>query len=206
MQEEKTMPSWVEFDGGSETKNKRAKNWVIVLYPEDCPENWLEELRRLQTALVISPLHDKDKDESGANKKKHHHIILAGQGSWIYYKDLQEVGRILRGVASPQRVSNMAGMVRYLIHADDPQKASYSRKDIQVVGNVDIEKYFKASESENHEMIAEIMDFVDDNDITEFWVLLKYAREERFDSWFRLLCSQAWLLEKYVTSKRHGRG
>ena len=45
------------------------------------------------------------------------------------------------------------------------------------------------------------MDYICDNDITELADLLDYCRRENVE-WFRHLCSNAYLIDKYITSRQ----
>ena len=81
----------------------------------------------------------------------------------------------------------MKGAVRYFIHADDPDKAPYKRSDIQIIGNVDIDQYFQITQSDRYAIVKEMIEFVRDNEITEFFILMDYATEHRFEDWFPLL-------------------
>ncbi|WP_457778438.1 Rep family protein, partial [Streptococcus uberis] len=67
----------------------------------------------------------------------------------------------------PQKVKSIEGAVRYLIHADSPDKAQYTQADIKVIGNIDLDRYFKKTGVQKDELTAEIMDYICDNDITE---------------------------------------
>ena len=102
----------------------------------------------------------------------------------------------------PQKVKSIEGAVRYLIHADSPDKAQYNQADIQVIGNIDLDRYFKKTAIQKDELTAEIMDYICDNDITELADLLDYCRRENIE-WFRHLCSNAYLIDKYITSRRN---
>lgn len=188
----------------SEYQPTRAKNWAMVLYPEDVPEDidWVDELRKLQYPTAISPLHNMDVNPDGKRKKPHVHIILTGKGTWISFKTLQEFGKVVRAVALPQKCSNVEGYTRYLVHADNPEKYQYSKADIQVIGRFDVEKSFKSTTTENWLMTAEMMDFIESENIVEFADLMLYARHNRED-WFVFLCSSAWTIEKFITSRRN---
>ncbi|HFI0068088.1 TPA: replication protein [Streptococcus suis] len=182
---------------------KRSKLWTLVVYPDDMPEDWKERLsEKFKCQGVISPLHDKDFNADGEAKKAHYHVLLKGGRSWITFKELQEFGRDVRGVAIPQKCSNAEGMVRYFVHADNPEKAQYERDDMVVFGGFDVEKAFRRTESEKFEIMREILDFVDENDVVEFADLFRYARHEN-DDWFKFLCTSAWTIERYISSKRN---
>ena len=57
----------------STTKDGRYRQWTIVVYPESAPENW-RNLLNGQT-WIESPLHDKDVNPDGTEKKSHWHIL-----------------------------------------------------------------------------------------------------------------------------------
>ena len=53
-------------------------------------------------------------------------------------------------------------------------------------------------------MIGEMMDFIDDNYITEFRELMQYARVHRGGDWFPLLVdSSTYVIDKYICSARN---
>ena len=51
------------------TVRRELKIIVLVAYPEDMPENWLDVMREDMFDMVISPFHDKDKNPTGEAKK-----------------------------------------------------------------------------------------------------------------------------------------
>lgn len=181
----------------------RAKDWTFIVYPESAPENWRSILAdKLQVKAIISPLHDKDilDDVEQTPKKAHYHVILRfdNQKSFNQIKEITD----LLNQPIPQKVKSIEGAVRYLIHADSPDKAQYNQADIEVIGNIDLDRYFKKTAIQKDELTAEIMDYICDNDITELADLLDYSRRENIE-WFRHLCSNAYLIDKYITSRRN---
>lgn len=184
------------------TRDYRSKNWVIIVYPESLPENWEQLLRDLKVDIIISPLHDKDKNPDGTLKKPHYHVVLmfSSNKSFAQVKDLVKP----LNCPAPQKVASIKGQVRYLVHIDNPEKAQYNQTDIKVIGSVDLARYFKFTENDRHNHIAEMIDFIDEQGIMEFNKLLKYARKERRDDWFPLLCdNSAYVIDKYICSIRN---
>ena len=57
-------------------KISKKRNWACVVYPESLPADWLDILQKTGLQIVISPLHNKDKNPDGTVKKPHYHIIL----------------------------------------------------------------------------------------------------------------------------------
>lgn len=181
----------------------RAKDWTFIVYPESAPSDWRSILAdKLQVKAIISPLHDKDvlDDVEQTPKKAHYHVILRfdSKKSFAQIKEITD----LLNQPIPQKIKSIEGAVRYLIHADSPDKAQYNQADIQVIGNIDLDRYFKKTAIQKDELTAEIMDYICDNDITELADLLDYCRCENIE-WFRHLCSNAYLIDKYITSRRN---
>ena len=183
-------------------KDDRTKNWAAIFYPESLPEDWLSKCRALLIDILISPLHDQDILPDGQKKKPHYHVIFKFSSN----KSFEQVKSITDqfNAPIPQKVDSMKGAVRYFIHADDPDKAPYKRSDIQIIGNVDIDQYFQITQSDRYAMVKEMIEFVRDNEITEFFILMDYATEHRFEDWLPLLCdSSAYIIDKYITSLRN---
>lgn len=181
----------------------RAKDWTFIVYPGSAPADWRGILAdKLQVKAIISPLHDKDvlDDVEQTPKKAHYHVILRfdSKKSFAQIKEITD----LLNQPIPQKIKSIEGAVRYLIHADSPDKAQYNQADIQVIGNIDLDRYFKKTAIQKDELTAEIMDYICDNDITELADLLDYCRCENIE-WFRHLCSNAYLIDKYITSRRN---
>ena len=114
--------------------------------------------------MIESPLHEKDINPDGTLKKPHWHIIISNQGK-ISYNQAKEIADMLNG-ASPQFVQNMVGMVRYLAHIDNPEKAQYDPK--KIIGHgIDVDKYLQnAIDIDN--LICEIEEFIDEHKIIEY--------------------------------------
>ena len=183
-------------------KNTRTRNWTNVIYPESAPENWRDILRQMNIEFVVSPLHDKDINGDASEKKPHYHICYMFGGVKTY-EQVQEVIKPLNGVA-PQKVHNTKALIRYFLHLDNPEKVQYAKSDLFYGGGIDIEKILAVSSSERYDLIAEMMDFIDDSSITEITALLKYARTNRKEDWFPILCdNSAYLIGVYIKSLRH---
>jgi len=186
----------------SEKKETRNRNWTIVVYPESLPEDWISILNGFNVQYVVSPLHDSDKNGAEEEKKAHYHVLLLFGG----VKSYDQVIELLKPLKcpAPQKVHSCKSLVRYFLHLDHPDKHQYSKADLIVYGGIDINDLLKPSSSERYTIIAEMMDFVDDNEIKEITDLLRYAREKRREDWFPLLCdSSTYLLNTYIKSQRH---
>lgn len=163
----------------------RGRTWVIIVYPDSAPKNWRELLDKTHIAWVESPLHDKDKYADGSVKKAHWHIVLMF-GSKKSYSQVVEIAEMLNGAHEPQKVQNLKGQIRYLIHMDAPEKYQYNREDIVCHGGADIDAYFEASSGARERVLWDIMEFIQDEQITSYSMFIRYCRDTENREWFSI--------------------
>lgn len=180
--------------------NNRTRNWTFIVYPESAPENWREILQEQHINFAVSPCHDKDVNPTGELKKAHYHVLLAFD-SVKSYSQVLDITTSLNATI-PQKVESVVGLIRYFVHIDNPEKYQYDMKDIFVFGAIDIIKPFETATA-RYEAIGEMLDYIDDNDITEFSDLFKYARLNN-QIWFRYLSDNcAYVISQHIKSVRH---
>lgn len=183
-------------------KNTRTRNWTFVVYPESMPDNWLAIIDDWHVPYLVSPLHDKDVNPDGSVKKAHYHVLLMFQGLKTF-KQISELIAPLNGPI-PQICQSSKGMARYLAHLDNPEKYQYKVEDIIAGAGADLNELLKPTSYDRYTMIREMIAFVQDNGITEFEEMVIYAMENRFDSWFPLLCdNSAYIISSVISSKRN---
>lgn len=177
------------------TKDGRCRYWTIVVYPESAPENWHDRLKGLQ--WIESPLHDKDVNPDGTLKKSHWHIIILNKGK-IGYSQAKKIADSING-ASPQYVQNITGMVRYLAHLDNPEKAQYDKS--KIVGHgVDVSQYLE-SDGDIDELLQAIEIYCEENHIIEYAHLTRISRQ--FDEWHKCVSTHTIHFKAFVNSLRH---
>ena len=166
----------------SKNKDQRARTWTSVVYPESAPENWREILDGYHVPWVESPLHDKDVNPDGEVKKAHWHIILFFDGK----KSFEQVKEITDALNAPipQKTANPKGLVRYLIHMDNPEKYQYKREEIVCHCGAEIDEYFALSSSSRRVVFGEMVDFIMDSEIDNYADFLLYCRKHSEDEWF----------------------
>lgn len=183
-------------------KNQRTRNWTLVLYPDSAPANWKNIIDDLHIQYAISPLHDKDQNEDGTSKKPHYHILLVFE-SVKSYSQILEITELLNAPI-PQTCNSPKGLVRYMLHLDNPEKHQYEQSDLVSGGGLDIVELLKPSSSDRYMMIKEMIQYVQDNQITEFEDILLYSMNHKFDTWFPLLCdNSAYIVSTAINSKRN---
>lgn len=185
-------------------KGERVRLWAFVAYPESVADGWRDVLDDLHIQWVESPLHDKDLDATGTPKKPHWHVLLLFDG----VKSYEQVAAITASIGAtiPQRCASARGMVRYMAHLDNPDKHQYDTRDIIGHGGVDVADYLRPTSAARYDAIAEMMQWIRDNDVVEMEDLLVYAAAERREDWWPLLCdSCAYVIGALLKSRRHRR-
>lgn len=183
-------------------KNSRGRNWTFVLYPESAKAEWLKYLKELHIQFVVSPLHDRDTDTEGRMKKEHYHILVMYEGNKSY-EQIKIITEELNATI-PQIAGSVKGLVRYMLHMDDPNKFKYQKEDMIVYGGVDVDELLKKTTTDRYKLIKEMIEFIDEQGIVEFKSLMDYAMKFKFDDWFPLLCdNSAYVIQEYIKSNRY---
>ena len=115
---------------------QRSSKWAFIAYPDSVPDNWKEIIKSYHIPVAISPLHDKDLNPTGEEKKAHWHIMIEFE-SMKSYEQVREITSQLNGTI-PQIVHSPIGMIRYFIHKDNPEKFQYDWADITVYNGFDL--------------------------------------------------------------------
>lgn len=180
-------------------KDGRARAWTMIVYPESAPENWKEQLdnEHITWACV---LHDKDANPDGTRKKAHYHVLLLFEGKKSY-EQIKEISDSLHAPV-PQRVTSVRGMVRYMIHMDNPEKYQYDRAAIEPHGGIDIDKYFELSVSQVEEVLSDMSAFILENSIDNFGDFISYCLSPQApEGWFGVAATRATMyLNKVIDS------
>ena len=176
----------------------RTRNFATVVYPDSAPENWQEILSEQFVPAFISPLHDKDKNPTGEDKKPHWHVMLMFDGVKTM-EQAQEVFTKIGGVGC-EVVQSQRGYARYLTHMDNPEKHQYNAEDVRQLCGADYNGCIGLV-TDKYKAIGEMIDYCEENGIVSYSELLKHCRMERFD-WFRVLCDNGTVVMKeFLKSK-----
>lgn len=180
----------------------RSQNWATIVYPESAPKDWLDILGNLKIEVLVSPLHDKDKNPTGEEKKAHYHVIIIFP-SVKTEEQAKEVFETFGGVGA-ERVASIRGYARYLCHLDNPEKHIYDTKQVLSFGGAD---YFSLITlvTDKYVTLAEILDFCDDNDVMYYSQLIRWCRQNKFE-WFRVLCDGgSFMVKEYLKTAEYER-
>ena len=192
--------------------DNRVRNWVFILYPNECYDNWSDILNEQHIEWVESPLHDKDINPDGTPKKIHKHIMLLFPTNKSYNQILElleELGEVvekdgkrsIKGISIPQECRNVKGQVRYFAHIDNPEKYQYSQKDVIGHNGIDVSSYFVISNLSRYELLGQMTKYIRENEITEFIDFSSYCYEVHFEDWFRLCCDNTMYIREVIQSQ-----
>ena len=173
--------------GKGKPKDGRTRNWTIIVYEDSAPADWREILRALHVPVYISPYHDRDIRANGEPKKPHWHVVLCFKGKKSV-EQIQAISDMLSGtkvIWEQCAVGDLDGMVRYLIHFDDADKAQYDINGIECMGGADVLAHF-ATANDVDEIVGQVMDWCIEQTCYSFFRLGNYARANRPD-WFRVI-------------------
>lgn len=167
-------------DGGYKTRN-----WVTVLYPESAKEGWRDIVREWCCQAFVSPLHDRDANPDGEQKKAHWHLMVMMDGPKSrgrMEKAFSEIG----GVGC-QPCNSARGYARYLCHLDNPEKTQYNVEDVECFGGADYLGLIQL-ETDKIKIVKEMQEYCVDNGVTNFAEFMLYCKDER-ETWYRSLCT-----------------
>lgn len=183
--------------GEKNSGSKRTRNFATVVYPESAPSDWQDLLAAQFIPTFISPLHDKDKNPTGEDKKEHYHVIIMFD-SVKTTEQATQIFNLIGGVGC-ETVNSLRGYARYLCHLDNPEKERYSTDEVRALSGAD---YFSiiGLPVDRYAIIGEMMDYIDLHNIYDVRTLMRYARMERPD-WYRSLCDNSMLvIKEYLRS------
>lgn len=158
---------------------KQDRKWELVLYPDSDSYDCSDVLASLvvlfdQWAYI---LHDSDLDAEGNPKKPHFHFY--GKSS-----DKLTASGIAYRVHVPESacrvVSSWKGALRYLVHADNPEKHQYNVSDISA--NFPLAGIFTVSDDMQ---AARIFAFISDTHCTSVTTLTGWAIQNGYYSGLR---------------------
>lgn len=182
-------------------KSSRTRYFTFIIYPESVVEGWTDIIDSFHVSWAQSPLHDKDINADGSTKKTHWHIMISFD-SLKTNEQAQEIANSVGGTVV-QQVHSPRALVRYFAHMDNPEKAQYNKADIISHGGLDLEDLLKTSNQTRLELLKQMLEYVVDNDVTEYEDLVIYAMYNNSE-WFEVLAeSGTYFVNAFIKSRRH---
>lgn len=179
-------------------KNIKKRHWAFVLYPESAPENWRDLIQQTGLQCAVSPLHDKDINPDGTQKKAHYHVI-ASYSNTTTYNNVKELTDTLN-CPIPQPLEQVRGYYRYLTHKDNPEKYQYSDKDITTINGFDISNYVELTTTEINNIKRELQKIIREYKFFEYSQLMDYCLDNNLDNAYDVASSHTIFFNTYIKS------
>ena len=163
----------------------KARYFTFLLYPESIPNDWEMRLESIGVPIAISPLHDKDKSdvEGQEYKKAHYHVIYVAKNPVTADSVRFKIKGLLgdKSVALVKIiVTSIENMYLYLTHESKDalakSKYKYSRKDIKLINNFDIDRYITLDVEDKDDMLNEVCDLIHEHDLANMRELRRFVR------------------------------
>ncbi len=184
------------------TSDKRARIYAFLAYKDSTYPDFKRRLDEEHVSALISPLHDRDKNPDGTLKKEHWHIMVMFSGK----KSLAQVNEIRERVIGPgynsgfEEVASMRGYARYMIHADNPEKAQYDRCDVTELGGADWDAITRLP-GDDAKMLKEIMEYIRKNEV-EYYSDFMLMCAENNPEWYTMLVSRkSYVVIEFIKSE-----
>lgn len=182
-------------------ENVKKRNWTFVLYPESAPEDWREIIKISGLMAAVSPLHDKDKNPLGDEKKAHYHVLLVYSGPTTYNAVAKFTASLNATV--PQALESVRGMYRYFSHKDNPEKYQYDESEITTYNGFNIADLVELSKSEVNELKAKILKLIRDVGIVEYASLIDFLVDNGMLAEYDVAINNTFFFNTYICSKRN---
>lgn len=176
----------------------RTRNFATVVYPESAPENWRDLISDFHVAALISPLHDKDVNPDGTQKKPHYHVMFIFEGVKEYETQVKPMFEQIGGVGR-EEVNSARGYARYLCHMDNPEKYQYDPTEVMAMGGADFDAITHLP-TDDVKTLQEIFQYIRANEIYSLAELLDLTATNN-PEWFMLIAmNRTYTVDKYIKS------
>lgn len=160
----------------------RDRKFCVILYPDDSTHmTAFEKIKESFDCAYI--LHDSDTLDTGVLKKPHYHVVFT-------FPNPRYLSSVAEDLGIPEnyieRCLKLNSALRYLIHADNPDKYQYSLESVGGTLKAKLEKLI--SDVSEESQILQLIDFLDSQTCrVSYRDLLVYACQNGFYSTFRRL-------------------
>ena len=180
----------------------KGRNWAFVVYPESLPSNWEEIITNTGLPMAFSPLHDKDINPDGEQKKAHYHVICYYENATTSRAVKEYVTDKLNGTI-PIKLESMVGMYRYHLHLDNSEKYQYDDRDRRFFNGFDVNKVDVFTYTEISKILRQVQQFIIENKILEYADLLDILLDNELFTMWDVARNNTLLLNTYITSRRY---
>lgn len=192
----------IELQAMSQDKSTKSRYWAFILWEDSYNHNYINIMSQAGLTAVISPWHDKDLNEgTGEIKKKHKHVLLLFEGPTTY-KKVKEYADLVNGsVCIVQNSPKNA--IAYWTHKNNPEKASYDPKDIELVGASSLQEIIELTSEDIKNIWKSIKEMVHLHKMRNYYELVDYYLEDGYINEFDYVINHTLAVDKYISSFRY---
>lgn len=180
-------------------KTSKNRVWWFVAYPDSLPPDWKNLLDYEMLPLAVSPLHDRDVNDDGTQKKPHYHILCRYDGPTTYNHVLELTRRF--NATIPKTPKSFVAAYEYLTHKNHPDKAQYSSDDIIHMNG------FVVPTREGDVKVdvrRDICAFIFKSQITEMYQLMQKAlNDPDCSQWLTVIANNSYFFNAQLRSNRY---
>lgn len=182
--------------------NLKGRNWAFIMYPESMPDDWYDRLQMTGLPIAISPLHDKDLNPTGDEKKPHFHVLCYYENPTTSTNVKKLVSDLVYGTI-PIKLESLRGMYRYHVHKDNPEKYQYSDTERIFINGFDSKKCEDLSYHEVKAILRKIRSDIVKYDIYEYSDLLDFYQDNEMLNELDIAEDKTIVLNTYISSRRY---
>lgn len=186
----------------SESQDLRSNTWTFCIYP-DCglPCNYKEIIGSWCIPTLLSPVHDKDVNGNGMEKKKHIHVMMYfGKGANKSYLQVMKFVEKLDGCPC-EVVHNSVGLIRYFVHKDNPEKHQYSVNDLQSFFGFKYKEAFDNNIADEDKMFDFLENFIEEHFCYNYYQLTTSLKKHNMINELNFLRRHSMHIRCYLTDK-----
>lgn len=187
--------------------NKSLRYWKFLIYPDSCGGGWnndvdyeglLDRLEELGLQLFLSPIHNRDLDESGNFKKPHMHVLAYVPGKKSY-KTMCEMLQPF-GVATVKEVTDHEVDEQYWCHLNCRNKEV--KPEYPVSACVSLNGYVPTGllKETRHGNLRKLWSLIEENGMIYFCDLMNEVMKN-YPNLIEDLNRYMGLLDKYLQSR-----
>ncbi len=183
--------------------SEKSRNWMFEFYPESAPTNWKEVLQQTMLSICVSPIHDRDLNQTGEPKKAHYHALAIFSGPTTFQNVKKSITEKLNAPI-PIIPLSLKGAYEYFTHKNNPEKFQYDKKDIihfnmtqSMIDNILID-----SDEQKYINIKKIVSIIEEANIVNYMQLVKFMIDND-EELYRTTVSNTILFRAVVEGQRY---
>lgn len=180
----------------------KGRNWAFVVYPESLPSNYEEIIINTGLPMAFSPLHDKDINPDGTEKKPHYHVVCYYDNPTTSKAVKELVCDKLNGTI-PIKLESLRGMYRYHLHLDNPEKFQYDDRDRKLYNGFDVNRVDSLTATETFKILHQVQQVIIDKQILEYADLIDLLSDLDLTDMWQVASCHTLFLKSYIDSRRY---